>query len=299
MEDRHGVTPDAKNLPLRSFLFVPGTEREKIAKLDRFAPDVGVIDLEDAVAVSEKARARAVAREVLEEGSVRTPLFVRVNGLRSGLAEDDIAAVVTRGLVGVQLPMVETADDLRAADALIGAAERAEGLRPGAVRVLARFETARAIAGCVETLQAAPPRVLTAGVGLGDLAKDLGVNFDPVSPLAVHARVAVAIAVRAADMCRPIDGVYPDLHDLQGLESDTRMSRSLGYQGRLAVHPRQVDVIGSVYGRLSDEERQGARRIVEAFERAEAEGRASIEVDGRLVDYPVYAGAKARLVEEC
>lgn len=292
------MTVDWRTQPLRSFLFVPGTERDKIGKLDRFAPDIGVIDLEDAVATSEKAAARIVVREVLEEGLVRTPVFVRINALSTGLGEEDIAAVVTRGLAGIQLPMVETAADLRAADALIGAAERAAGLEQGSVRLLIRFETAAALSGCAQTLREAPSRVLTGGVGLGDLAKDLGVDFDPSSPLALHARVTFAIAVRAAGLRRPIDGAYPRLDDLDGLEADSRLSRSLGYQGRLAVHPRQVDTINSAYGSLSDSERRTAQRIVAAFEQAEAEGRASIDVDGQLVDYPIYDRAKAKLAEE-
>jgi citrate lyase subunit beta/citryl-CoA lyase len=289
---------DWEKQPLRTFLFVPGTEREKIGKLDRFAPDIGVIDLEDAVATSEKAAARVLVREVLEEGLVQAPVFVRINALSTGLGEADIAAVVTHGLAGIQLPMVETSDDLRAADFLIGAAERAAGLEQGSVRLLIRFETAAALSGCAQTLREAPPRVLTGGVGLGDLAKDLGVDFDPSSPLALHARVTFALAVRAAGLRRPIDGAYPRLDDLDGLEADSRLSRSLGYQGRLAVHPRQVDTINAAYGSLSDIERQTAQRIVEAFEQAEAEGRASIDVDGQLVDYPIYDRAKAKLAEE-
>lgn len=292
------MTIDWESQPLRTFLFVPGTEREKIGKLDRFAPDIGVIDLEDAVATSQKAAARTVVRGVLEEGLVRAPIFVRINALATGLGEADIEAVVTRGLAGIQLPMVETAEDLRAADALIGAAERAAGLAQGSVRLLIRFETAAALSGCEQTLRAAPPRVLTGGVGLGDLAKDLGVDFDPASPLALHARVTFAIAARAAGLQRPIDGAYPRLDDLEGLAADSRLSKSLGYQGRLAVHPRQVDTINAVYGSLSDTERRAAQRIVEAFEQAEAEGRASIDVDGRLVDYPIYDRAKAKLAEE-
>lgn len=228
------MTIDWESQSLRTFPVVPGTEREKFGKFDRFTPDIGVIYLEDAVATSQKAAARTVVRGVLEEGLVRTPLFVRIN----------------------------------------------------------------ALSGCARTLIAAPPQVLTGGVGLGDLAKDLGVDFVPASPLALHARVTFAIAARAAGLQRPIDGAYPRLDDLEGLAADSRLSKSLGYQGRLAVHPRQVDTINAVYGSLSDTERRAAQRIVEAFEQAEAEGRASIDVDGRLVDYPIYDRAKAKLAEE-
>jgi citrate lyase subunit beta/citryl-CoA lyase len=111
----------------------------------------------------------------------------------------------------------------------------------------------------------------------------------------LYARSRVVVAARAAGMPAPIDGPYLDIHDLEGLVENSLLSRRLGYQGRVVVYPAQVDPAQRAYSELSAEEVERARRVVEAFEEAEAAGLASIQVDGRFIDYPLYHRARHRL----
>ncbi len=111
----------------------------------------------------------------------------------------------------------------------------------------------------------------------------------------LYARSRLLVAVRAAGMRAPLDGPYLDIHDDTGLAESTRISRGLGFEGRVVVYPGQVDIVQRVYAELPEDEVEGARRIVEAFEAAEKAGSASIQVDGRFVDYPIYDRALQKL----
>jgi citrate lyase subunit beta / citryl-CoA lyase len=273
---------------LRSLLFVPGNDARKLRKAGSLGADLVVIDLEDAVAEAEKTGARELVAEAVPELSAHVRVAVRVNGIETGRLQDDIASVTAGpGVSVIVVPKVEAVDTLSAvADQL----ERTER-----VGLLALVETPLGIARCEDILASAPPRTITAMLGVADFTAALGVDLSDDGTELLYARQRLIVAARAAGMPGPIDGPYLRLDDSDGLIADTRRSRALGFQGRVALHPRQVDPINRAYSELSDEQLRAAERIVEAFERAEASGVASIRVDGRFVDYPVYELARVRL----
>jgi citrate lyase subunit beta/citryl-CoA lyase len=283
---------------LRSLLFVPGSDTHKLGKIASLEDpaDVVVIDLEDAVADEEKSAARATTRDAVPScGSGDSAVMVRVNGSSTGRLEDDIDAVVQPALDGIMVPKIEDLDALAAADEAISAAERREGLEPGTIRVLALIETSRGLVDCERILAEAPERTLTAVFGAGDFSTELGVDLTRDAQELLYARSRLVVATRAAGLPKPVDGPWLALEDEEGLLADCERSRGLGFQGRVTVYPPQVKPVLRAYSWLPESEVKRARRVVEAFEEAEGRGVASIRVDGRFVDYPIYRLAQERL----
>lgn len=281
--------------PLRSLLFAPGNQPRKLAKVGSFGSDAIVLDLEDAVADAEKDAARTSVRDALPTYDADTVVVVRVNGPDTGRLEADVEAVLCAELDCLMVPKVERPEVLPDLDGLLAALERERGVEEGRTRLLALIETAKGLVRCEEIALAAPERLHTLIFGLGDFTVDLGIDLTHDATELLYARSRVAVAARAAGLPQPLDGPYLDLQNIEGLVADTLRSRQLGFQGRIVVYPPQVDPVQRAYSQLADDEVAQARRVVEAFESAEAGGSASIQVDGRFVDYPIYRRARHKL----
>jgi citrate lyase subunit beta/citryl-CoA lyase len=279
---------------LRSLLFAPGNHARRLEKVGQFGSDAIVLDLEDAVANAEKIGARASTRAALPT-YLENVVVVRVNGVHTGLMEGDIEAVLCSELDCIMVPKVENVETLRAVDSLVGRLEQEREIPKGQIRLLPLIETALGLVRCEELALSAPERVVTLVFGLGDFSVDIGVDLTREATELLYGRSRVVVAARAAGMAPPIDGPYLDIHDLDGLVENTLLSRRLGFQGRVVVYPAQVDPVQRTYSELSPEEIEQAQRVVAAFEEAEASGLASIQVDGRFIDYPFYYRARHRL----
>jgi citrate lyase subunit beta/citryl-CoA lyase len=278
---------DWEERPLRSFLFTPGNHARRLQRVADFGSDVIVLDLEDAVAAEEKDAARGTARAALGTYDERQIVVVRVNGADTGRLEADVAAVACDELDAIMVPKVEDADTLRSVAELLG--------DDGRIRLFGVIETAKGVVRCEEICAAAPQRVVTVLFGAADFTLDLGVDLTPAARELDHARGRIVVAAAAGGLAPPVDGPWLFLQDADGLAADSLRSRALGFQGRVVVYPPQVEVVQRAYADLPAEEAESARRIVAAFEAALAEGVASIQVDGRFVDYPLYERAKRKL----
>jgi citrate lyase subunit beta/citryl-CoA lyase len=285
---------DWEQQTLRSLLFAPGNHARRLEKVGGFGSDAIVLDLEDAVANAEKVAARGSTRAALPTYE-NTVVIVRVNGAHTDLLAGDVDAVVCPELDCLMVPKVESVETLAEVDRLLASLEAERGIEPGAIRLLPIVETAVGIARCEQILGQAPPRVVNAVFGLGDFSVDIGVDLTREGTELLYARSRMVVAARAAGLPSPIDGPYPDIHDLDGLYENTLLSRRLGFQGRVVVYPGQVETVQRAYSELSREELEQVRRVVSAFEEAEAAGLASIQVDGRFIDYPLYYRARHRL----
>ena len=285
---------DWETQTLRSLLFAPGNHARRLEKLGSFGSDAIVLDLEDAVANAEKVAARATTKAAIPsyEGTV---VIVRVNGAQTGLLEDDLQAIVCPELDCVLVPKVERPETVAGVDRALAHLEDERGITPGAIRLLPIVETAAGLVRCEQIAAAATERVVTLVFGLGDFSVDIRVDLTREGTELLYARSRVVVAARAASMPSPIDGPYPDIQDFEGLYENTLLSRRLGFQGRVAVYPAQVDPIQRAYSELTPDELEQFSRVVAAFEEAEAAGLASIQVDGRFVDYPFYYRARQRL----
>lgn len=284
--------------PLRSLLFTPGNQPRKVDKVGTFGADAVILDLEDAVPLAEKLVTRPLVRQALPALAGRHLRLVRVNALETSLTFDDLEAIVCPDLDGVMLPKVEHPDELRTVEQRLDELEQSAGLAAGGILLIALVETAKGVLNARATAEAAR-RTRYLGFGAADYCRDVGVGFSGTLWEAdgqelLFARSQLALASRAAGLEPPLDTVWLDVRDQAGLEQDARAAKRLGFGGKAAIHPGQIEIINRVFS-PTEEELDYARRVVEAFERAESEGSASIAVDGRLVDYAIVLKARSVL----
>jgi citrate lyase subunit beta/citryl-CoA lyase len=276
-------------------LYAPGNQPNLVAKVGRFGSDAIILDLEDAVPLAEKASTRPAVRAALPTLAGGPLRYVRVNAMDSGLTRDDLQAVVCADLEGIKLPKVEAPEQLVEAESLLEQTERQAGLEVGQIDLIPLVETAKGVLNA-RSIAEAGRRVRHLGFGGADFCRDVGVRFsstlwEPDGLELQYARSQIVLASRAAGLEPPTDTVWLDVRDNAGLEQDARIALRLGFGGKSAIHPGQIEVIHRVFT-PSEDELAYARRVVEAFQQAEAEGSAAIAVDGRLVDYPIYIKAK-------
>lgn len=278
---------------LRSMLFTPGNRPRMVEKAGTVGADAVILDLEDSVPIEEKEATRPAVRKAIDSihNETGTTVFVRVNPLGSktaysrDLAAGDLEAVVSANLAGVILPKTESADEVRTVDMIISGMEQACGLAHGQVELIPMVETARGILAAYEIAQAAPGRVRRLSTGAADLTVDLGIAWTRDEQELFYARSHLVMVSRAAGLEPPIDAVWADIQDVEGLINSTRLGKQLGFGGKTCIHPQQVPIINEIYS-PSPEEVARARAIVAAFTEAEREGKASIKYEGRMLDYP-------------
>jgi citrate lyase subunit beta / citryl-CoA lyase len=268
----------------RSCLSVPGSDERKLAKAAGLAADEVVIDLEDAVAVGAKDAARAATVSAL--GSWDGPtVAVRVNAPRTPWCHLDLAALgaLARPPVSVVLPKVESAGDLAFVDRLLDGVE--EGRR---LRVQALIETAAGLA-LVDEIAGASERLDALILGYADLGASLGGTrgLDAWLP----AQHAVIVAARAHGL-QAIDGPHLGVEVDAGFRAAAERARELGYDGKWAIHPRQVEALNELFS-PTEAEVERARAVVDALERAERErGAGAVSLDGEMLDEAVRVAAE-------
>jgi citrate lyase subunit beta/citryl-CoA lyase len=269
---------------LRSFLFAPGNHARRVEKALTLDADAVILDLEDAVATAEKPATRAAIAAVLEQ-SRSGLLYVRVNAADTEFCYGDLVAVVRSGLDGVILPKVESAAALATIDWLLSQLERQQGLVPRGIDLIPIIETARGLRD-IDAILASGTRVKRVAFGAGDFTLDVNMIWNRNEAELSYARAAIVSASRAAGIEAPLDTVWVDLQDQEGLEASARTALAYGYQGKMCIHPNQIAVVNRIFT-SSEEEVAFAERVVAAFAKAEAEGVASIQLDGRFIDYPI------------
>jgi len=274
--------------PVRTALFVPGNRPDRADKAVQTRADAVILDLEDAVPPAQKADARPLIRDKIDAYPDR-PIWVRINALDSGWAEADLEQVLAPGLGCIIVPKVENARHVHEICRLLTDLERQKGLPSGTVRVIPLIESAAAVenAYAVAATDTTPVRLTTLAFGAADFALDMGITLDKSGDALAFPRARIAIACRAAGVAPPLDTPFMiDLKDREALEADARRAVRFGFQGKLCIHPNQVDVCNHLFS-PTPEAIAFARRVVQAFEEAEAGGSAALQVDGKFIDYPV------------
>ncbi len=288
-------------MPLnRTFLFAPGNHPRRVEKALGLQADAVILDLEDAVAVSDKQAARKAVAEALRRPR-RGRGYVRVNAPSTPFCYRDLVETLHEKVDGVFLPKVESAADLHAVDWLMAALERDQGIAEGSIDLVPMVETAAGVARVDRIVQArslrpygAPWRVKRVAFGAADFSYDAGLVPSLEEPELASARDRVVLASRAAGIEAPLDSPWFHLRDMDGFRRALERSRRGGFQGRLCVHPDQVPVANQAFTPSADEVAR-AERIDAAFREVEANGGAAVEVDGQMVDYPVVYRARALL----
>jgi len=279
--------------PSRTFLFAPGDHARRAEKVLTAGADACILDLEDAVAISAKVAARALVNAALDRPRTCRG-FVRVNAFDTEFCAGDIEAVVGPRLDGLVLPKLEDPAQLIAVDWLMRSLERGRGLPERAVEIMPIIETARGMAGLHALVACAASlgvRVKRFCFGAGDYTLDLGITWDLAETVLESARAQMVMQSRAAGLEAPIDTVWIELREMEAFSASCARGVALGFQGKLCIHPDQVPVANAAYS-PSEAEVSRSRRIIAAFAEAEAQGLASIQVEGRFVDYPIVERAQ-------
>jgi citrate lyase subunit beta/citryl-CoA lyase len=271
---------------MRSFLFVPADSERKLARGPQSGADALILDLEDSVAPANRPAARVLAREFLNStGSVDYQRWVRVNPLASGIALDDLSAVVPGRPDGILLPKC-VPDDLRTLDHYLSAFETAAALPLGKIRVIAIATETPAAMFAIGNYAGVSPRLAGITWGAEDLAACIGGNnrradgtYDDVYKLA---RSLCLLAASAADV-EPIDTIYTDFRDEAGLAEEASAAKRSGFTGKMAIHPAQIAVINRAFS-ASEEELACARKVVALF--ADNPDAGTIALDGKMIDRP-------------
>jgi citrate lyase subunit beta / citryl-CoA lyase len=259
----------------RSYLFVPGSRPERIAKALQTRAHAVIVDLEDAVAAEAKATARSAVAGALQGSS---SLWLRINGLKTPWFSEDVALARHESIVGVMLPKCESAADVRVASEHCGG-------KP----VLPLIESARGLAQA-EAI-AADPATLRLVFGSLDFQLDLGIDGDDDELLAFRSQLV--LASRLGGKGSPVDGVTPQFDRPEPVRAAALRARRLGFGGKLCIHPSQVEHVNSAFQPTLEEVRW-ARAVIEAVD---ATGSAALAVAGRMVDAPVIARARQILAE--
>ena len=285
---------------LRTFLFAPGNHARRVEKALTLGADAVILDLEDAVAISEKVATRKTVVEVLSAPR-QCQGYVRVNAIGTQWCMGDLMALVQPGVDGIVLPKVESAADLRTIDWLIGNLERERGLPVGGIDLMPIIETAVGFSRLDRILAArslkdtpGPWRVKRISFGAGDFTNDVGMTWTPGEEELSELRVRMIVASRAAGLEPPIDTVWIHQQDADALRRSVERSLRMGFQGRLCIHPDQVAVVNEIFT-PSAAVVERAERVIKAFQEAEAAGLAAIQVDGVFVDYPIVYRAQRTL----
>jgi citrate lyase subunit beta/citryl-CoA lyase len=284
----------------RSFLFAPGNVARRVEKALTLEADAVIVDLEDSVAISEKAATRKSVAAALERPR-RGRGYVRVNAPSTEFCFGDLYEILHSRLDGVVLPKVESAADLHAIDWVIWNLERERGVPEGSIDLMPQIETAAGLHRIDRVLQArslrpykSPWRVKRVAFGAADYSHELGLTVSLDEVELAEARARVVLASRAAGLEGPIDSPWFHFKEAEAFARALERSRRGGFQGRLCVHPDQIGPVNAAY-LPSAEELERAERIVAAFKQAEARGEAAVQVDGQMVDYPVAYRAQALL----
>lgn len=272
--------------PLRSMLYVPGTRHDRFAKAMAAGADAVIFDLEDSVESGQKEKARSLIAEFLATPSTGPLRFVRLNGVHTSDGEADLEFFSGRtGFDGVLLPKVETVGLVELV-ARVFARHAPGGVVPP---LLLMIETPAAILRAGDIAAADAP-VAALLFGAEDFTAGLGVERTTDGEELLFARGQIALAA-AAVRADAIDAVFTDLNDMEGLRRDCRRARGLGFRGKMAIHPKQIEIINESFT-PSPLEVERARRVVEAYEAARGVGEAVTTLDGRMVEWPVVERAR-------
>lgn len=282
---------------LRSLLFVPADRPDRIDKAYASGAAGVAVDLEDAVAASAKAEARQLAVAALRaHPQRRCAAAARINAADTGLDEADLEALTPAcpALDAVIVPKVSSAAHVERVAEKVAQLEQAAGAACGQVVLLPTIESAAGVLAA-PSIAAAHERVATLIFGPADLSTELNVEPTPEGSELLHARSQVVLATAAAGRPAPVDGPHLTLDDPEGLARSAMFARRLGFGGKTAIHPRQLEAIATAFA-PSAAELAWARQVECAFAQAEAQGMSSIRLsDGSFVDYPVARRARALL----
>lgn len=269
----------------RSLLYVPGNMPSMLQNIPLFQCDAVIIDLEDAVPLSEKDAARILVRRFLENYKERNKeILVRINPLDTKWAIDDLRTVLPALPDGIRLPKADTREIVERLDTLLTEFEEELGLEVGRFSILPSLESAQGIINANQIARATS-RLIGLAFGAEDYTASMEIERTKSGEELFNARMRVLWAAKSAGI-QAIDTIFSDVSDMEALRRETELVKRLGYTAKCMVNPRQIDVIHEVFA-PKQEEVDYALQVIDAIKRARQMGTGVIALGGKMVDAPV------------
>lgn len=273
----------------RSLLYVPGNMPSMLQNIPLFNCDAIQIDLEDAVPYSEKDAARILVRRFLEGYKNRNKeILVRINGLDTKWALDDLKTVLPALPDGIRLPKADSPEVVERLDTLLTEYEEELGLPIGHFRILPSIETAEGVINAVQTARSSP-RLIGLAFGAEDYTATMEIERTKSGEELFNARMNVLWGAKAAGI-QAIDSIFADVNDMEALRKETELIKRLGFTGKCMVNPRQIDIIHDVFA-PKQAEVDYALEVMDAIKRAREMGTGVISLKGKMIDRPVVVRA--------
>ncbi len=277
---------------MRSVFYVPSNNEKMVEKAPTIACDILTLDLEDSVPPAEKPKGREKIKEYLKtkRAEQASPnLYVRINNWETQMTNDDLEAIVHPGLNGVCLAKCGEPDNVRRLDWKLEELEQRRGMEVGSVGIQLLIETAKGVINAYPSAIASP-RVNSLIFGAVDYTKDMRVTLTSEGVEQLYARYHTAVAARAAG-CIAIDCPFVAFKDVEAFDKSTREGRQMGYEGRMLIHPSQIEPSHIIYTPSAEEVEwaEGVKKVFE--EEGIAKGAAAVAYKGKMVDTPVYENA--------
>lgn len=278
---------------LRSIFYVPGNNPRFIEKAPSIPADVYTLDLEDSIPPSEKEATRVMIAETIKAGTLAATgaqVWVRVNNWETLMTNDDLEAVVIPGLDGITLAKTGCADDVKRLEWKIEELELRRGIPVGTVKISMLLETAKGIANAEECCLASK-RNVAAIFGAVDYCRDMRVKITDTAEEQLYGRFKVGVACRAAGIVA-VDAPFVSFQNVPAFEANVVTGRQMGYEGRMIIHPSQVEPSNRMYA-PDPADVEWAKAVVKVFEEEGlAKGKAAVTLNGKMVDTPVYDNAR-------
>jgi len=276
----------------RSLVFVPGNNPRFLEKAKSLTADIVCFDLEDSVPDKEKKKARVLIRNTLKQRNRYSPdVFVRTNSSESGLIEADLKEIVQKGIDGIVIPKVNSANELKKIEKIISGLEKKRKIK--GIRLMPSIESALGVVNCYE-IASSSKRIDALVFGIFDLLNDMGIEYTKGNPCgAKYSRYKVPVAATAAGVTA-IDGIWQDLKDKNGFTKDCQVGKSLGYVGKSVIHPDQIQTVHKIF-HPNKTEIKWAKKVCSVYEKSTKKGKGATVVEGKMIDEVHYKRAKALL----
>lgn len=288
-------------------LYVPGDQPHFAINADLYGSDIIIFDLEDSVAEERKFEARILVRRLLENDLLfkRSEIAVRVNVLRGECGKADIDEIIAAHPHTILLPKCESSGDVKVLDRLLSLQEKENGIEKDSIRIMPIIETSTGVLAAMEIARASVRNVALC-FGYEDFSRDIGARPLPADRAgaaqrksaqidALLARQMIVLAARSAGI-QPLDSVFSDIEDTEGLIDSCYQARALGFEGKAVIHPSQIEHVRKAFS-PSEDELERAKAIVAAYEDSLKDGRGAIAFDGQMIDAPL-VGKAQRVIEE-
>ncbi len=280
-------------LYLRSLLFIPGNQPNMLIKAPNVFPDAFIPDLEDSVAWDDKDDARNVVHNHLDMLSQTSKLIIpRVNALETGILKEDLQAVINKNIFAIAIGKIYSSKDVQEISKLVSETEKTHKLENGSIKLILWMETAQAIINAFDILTS-NQRIVGSAFGAEDFTNDMGIHRTENEDEILFARNQLSVASKAANVIA-LDTPFFAFKDPDALKKNSLFARSIGFKGKFAIHPAQIDVINECFS-PSQKEIDHALKVIETFEEAKKHGRGSTSLDGLVIDVPVVKRAESLL----